>query len=145
MDPRRTRSHLQRKKENHTTVACHQHNTLRKHRCTLFQQSSSPSMVMKTCFYCDDDAVASGASMRVFACSSFSLSVPLLPLFGFIIPSLHLLVTNAVGLQCAELESWLAVARVAGLHGNTLPTAAYSWGCGTLVNTCEKEQRCATF
>lgn len=43
---------------------------------------------------------------------------------------------NAVGLQRAELEPWLAEAGVAGLHRNTSPRATYGGGIGTLVNTC---------
>lgn len=44
-----------------------------------------------------------------------------------------LLLTNAVGLQCTELESQIAVAGVAGLHGNAFPTAAYGGGGSALV------------
>lgn len=43
--------------------------------------------------------------------------------------------TNAVGLQRAELESWLTQAGVAGLHRNTFPVATYGGGNGTLVDS----------
>lgn len=51
-----------------------------------------------------------------------------------------LALTDAVGLQRAELESRLALAGVAGLHRNTFTVAAYGGGEGTLVDTYEKPQ-----
>lgn len=55
--------------------------------------------------------------------------------------SVLLALTDAVGLQRAELESRLALAGVAGLHRNTFATATYGGGEGTLVDTCEKPHR----
>lgn len=49
--------------------------------------------------------------------------------------------TDAVGLQRAELESRLALAGVAGLHGNTFTAATYGGSQGALVDTYEKPQR----
>lgn len=65
---------------------------------------------------------------------------PLPPSISHFLPSL---LTNAVGLQRAELEPWLAEAGVAGLHRNTSPRATYGGGIGTLVNTYKKPQRYA--
>lgn len=55
--------------------------------------------------------------------------------------SVLLTLTNAVGLQRAELESQLALAGVAGLHRNTFTVATYGGGEGALVDACEKPQR----
>lgn len=52
-----------------------------------------------------------------------------------------LTLTDAVGLQSAELESQLALAGVAGLHRNACTGATYGGGEGTLVYTYEKTQR----
>lgn len=48
-----------------------------------------------------------------------------------------LALTDAVGLQRAELESRLALAGVAGVHRNTFTVAAYGGGEGALVGTYE--------
>lgn len=85
----------------------------------------------------DRAAVASGVSMSVCVCVLLLLFecptvTPVLLHFSLL---LHLLVTNAVGLQCTELEPWLAEANVARLHRNASPTATYRGGRGTLVNT----------
>lgn len=52
--------------------------------------------------------------------------------------ALLLLLTDAVGLQRAELEPRLAEAGVARLHGDARPAAAYGGGEGALVDTWEK-------
>lgn len=84
------------------------------------------------------DRGAGASSVGVCLCAP--LSVPLSYSISLFLPSL---LTNAVGLQCTELESWLALAGVAGLHRSTFPTATYGGGGGTRVNTYEKPQRCA--
>lgn len=71
-------------------------------------------------------------------CLSFSLSVPPLPPCSSVSLSFSVLLTNAVGLQCTELEPWLAVAGVASLHRNTLPMATYGGSDGTLVDPYKK-------
>lgn len=55
--------------------------------------------------------------------------------------SVLLALTDAVGLQRAELKSRLALAGVAGLHRNTFTGATYGGGEGALVDTYEKPQR----
>lgn len=94
----------------------------------------------------DRAAGARGVSVSVFVCPhpSFPSSVPPLALSLSISLFLTSLLTDAVGLQRAELESWLAVAGVASLHGNTFPTAAYGGGGGTLVNTYGKATEMCT-
>lgn len=85
---------------------------------------------------------ASGVSMCVFVCRSFTLSVPLLPLSYSMSLSLPLLLTNAVGLQCTELESWFTLTGVASLNRDTFPRATYCGSGGTLVNHWKAKEMC---
>ncbi len=73
-------------------------------------------------------------------CLCAPFNIPLSHSISLFLPSL---LTNAVGLQRTELESWLTLAGVAGLHRNTFPMATYCGGDGTCVSTYEKPQRCA--